>query len=70
MPCKDGQKVRNGELINKLIQWFNRNVCKDCNYYHPKNNTCQYKKCATCERYPYVNWFDRHFCEEQIQKVR
>jgi hypothetical protein len=50
-------------MINKLIQWFNRNPCKECDYYHAENNTCQSKKCATCGRYPYVNWFDRHFCE-------
>lgn len=50
-------------MIDKLIQWFNRNSCKECDYYFPENNVCQSKKCATCGCHPYVNWFDRHFCE-------
>ena len=50
-------------MLNKLIQWFNRNPCKECKYYHPENNVCQSKKCATCGCHPYVSWFDRHFCE-------
>ena len=49
--------------MNKLIQWFKRNACKECDYYHAENNVCQSKKCETCGCHPYVNWFDRHFCE-------
>lgn len=50
-------------MINKLIQWFKRNACKECDYYHAESNVCQSKKCETCGCHPYVNWFDRHFCE-------
>ena len=50
-------------MIKKLIQWFKRNACKDCDYYYPENNVCQSKKCVTCGCHPYVNWFDRHFCQ-------
>lgn len=49
-------------MLNKIIQWFNRNSCKECDYYCPANNVCQAKKCAlVC--HPYVNWIDRHFCK-------
>lgn len=48
--------------VKKLIKWFKRNPCKSCDYYK-KNNICQSKKVATCGCHPYVNWFDRHFCE-------
>jgi len=34
-------------MIYKLIQWFKRNACDKCDYYHADNNTCQSKKCAT-----------------------
>lgn len=50
-------------MIYKLIQWFKRNVCAECDYYHESNNTCQSKKCATYGCHQYVNWLDRHFCE-------
>jgi len=50
-------------MLYKLIQWFKRNACKDCDYYYPENNVCQSKKCETCGCHPYVNWFDRHFCQ-------
>lgn len=50
-------------MIHKLIQWFKQNVCIECDYYCSENNVCQSKKCATCGRNPYVDWFDRHFCE-------
>lgn len=54
-------------MIHKLIRWFmknyKKNACKECDYYCADYNTCQSKKCATCGRHPYVNWFDRHFCE-------
>lgn len=50
-------------MIDKLIQWLNRNSCKKCDYYCAENNVCHSKKCATCDSHPYVNWFDRHFCE-------
>jgi len=49
-------------MIKKLIKWFKRNACKECDYYYPENNVCQSKKCETCGCHPYVNWFDRHFC--------
>lgn len=49
--------------MHKLIQWFKRDACKECDYYHAENKVCQSKKCATCGCHPYVNWFDRHFCE-------
>jgi hypothetical protein len=63
---KTGNKIggrKCGNMINKLIKWFNRNACKNCHYYYPENNVCQSKKCATCGCHSYVNWFDRHFCE-------
>lgn len=50
-------------MIYKLIQWFKRNPCKDCDYYHSHSNICQSKKVSTCGCHPYVNWFDRLFCE-------
>ena len=50
-------------MIKKLIKWLKRNPCKNCDYYYKENNTCQSKKVATCGCHPYVNWFDRHFCE-------
>ena len=50
-------------MIKKLIKWLMRNPCIECKYYHKENNVCQSKKCATCGCHPYVNWFDRHFCE-------
>jgi len=50
-------------MIRKLIKWFNRNYCKECDYYCAGNNVCQSKKCATNGCHPYVNWFDRHFCK-------
>jgi len=49
--------------MSKLIQLFKKNACKDCGYYCPENNVCQSKKCVTCGCHPYVNWFDRHFCQ-------
>ena len=39
-----------------------RNPCKECDYYHPENNTCQSKKCATMGD-GYVTFIDRLFCE-------
>ena len=48
--------------VKKLIKWFKRNPCKNCDYYK-ENNICQSKKVATCGCHPYVNWFDRLFCE-------
>lgn len=50
-------------MIYNLIQWFKRNPCKECDYYRPKNNICQSKKCATYGCYPHVDWIDRHFCQ-------
>lgn len=39
-----------------------RNPCKECDYYHEENNTCQSKKCSTggCG---YITWIDRLFCK-------
>lgn len=39
-----------------------RNPCKECEYYHKENNTCQSKKCETGQE-GYVTWFDRLFCK-------
>lgn len=49
-------------MIKKFIKWFKRNPCKNCDFYK-ENNICQAKKVTTCSCHPYVNWFDRHFCE-------
>ena len=39
-----------------------KNPCKECEYYHPENNTCQSKKCATTGD-GYVTFIDRLFCK-------
>ena len=39
-----------------------RNPCKECDYYHPENNTCQSKKCGTGGD-GYVTFMDRLFCK-------
>ena len=39
-----------------------RNPCKECDYYHKENNTCQSKKCCT-GGYGYITWIDRLFCK-------
>lgn len=39
-----------------------RNPCSECVYYHPENNTCQSKKCATSGE-GYVTWIDRRYCK-------
>lgn len=39
-----------------------RNPCKECVYYHPENNTCQSKKCATCGA-GYVTLMDKLLCK-------
>lgn len=39
-----------------------RNPCKECDYYHLENNTCQSKKVATMGS-GYVTFMDRLFCE-------
>ena len=31
-------------MIKKLIKWFKRNPCKECEFYHSKDNVCQSKK--------------------------
>lgn len=38
------------------------NKCRECLYYHDKNNTCQSKKYSTYG-YGYVNWWDQLFCK-------
>ena len=42
-----------------------RNACKDCEYYHKENKTCQLKKCSTGS-YGYVSLSDRLFCSPCI----
>lgn len=39
-----------------------RNPCKECDYYHAENNTCQSKKCCTYGD-GYVTWWDRLWCK-------
>ena len=39
-----------------------RNPCKECDYYHSENNTCQSKKCCTSGS-GYITWIDRLFCK-------
>ena len=39
-----------------------RNPCKECDYYHKENNTCQSKKCCTGGDGTVTIW-DRLFCE-------
>ena len=39
-----------------------RNPCKECDYYHSENNTCQSKKCATMGN-GYVTFMERLFCK-------
>lgn len=51
-----------------------RNACKECDFYHPTNNTCQSKKCCTGGA-GYVTFFDRLFCkpykaEEERKKYK
>ena len=38
-----------------------RNPCKECDYYHPENHTCQSKKVATMGD-GRVTFIDRLFC--------
>lgn len=40
-----------------------RNPCKECDYYHKENNTCQSKKCSPRGGDGTVNLFDKLFCE-------
>ena len=54
--------------MKKIFKWLKRNQCKECEYYHSENNTCQSKKCVTTKA-GYVNWFDRLFCES-YKKIR
>ena len=51
-----------------IIEKLKRNPCVKCDYYNKNNNTCQSKKCATCGCHPYVNKFDKMFCEPYKQK--
>lgn len=46
----------------KIFKWLKRNPCKECEYYHSGNNTCQSKKCATMKA-GYVSWFDKLLCK-------
>lgn len=49
--------------MKKLLKRLKRNPCKECEYYHSENNTCQSKKIATCGNHPYITWFDKLFCK-------
>lgn len=40
--------------------------CNRCIYYHPENNTCQSKKCATGGA-GYVTRVDRKYCETMTE---
>ena len=40
-----------------------RNPCKECDYYHKENNTCQSKKCSERGGDGTVTIWDRLFCE-------
>lgn len=53
----------------RLIEYLKRNPCKECDYYHERNNICQSKKVATCGTHPYINKIDRMFCEPYPRKV-
>lgn len=37
------------------------NKCKECDFYHKDNNTCQSKKCCDSGDGT-VTWFDKMFC--------
>lgn len=45
-----------------------RNPCKECDYYHSENNTCQSKKCCTGGS-GYITWIDRLFCKPYKYKA-
>ena len=45
-----------------------RNPCKECDYYHKENNTCQSKKCCTGGD-GYITWIDRLFCKPYKYKA-
>lgn len=45
-----------------------RNPCKECDYYHAENNTCQSKKCCTGGD-GYVTWWDRLWCKPYKYKA-
>lgn len=52
-------------MLKKIIEWFNRNPCKECVYYNTPNNPkgwCQSKKCCN-NGYGKVTKFDRLFCQ-------
>ena len=51
-------------FTERLRDLFNpvRNPCKECNYFHPENNTCQSKKCAT-GGLGYITFLDRLLCK-------
>ena len=47
-------------LLNKIIQWFKKNPCKECDFYIASNNTCVSRKCGGAV--PYISFFDKLFC--------
>ena len=51
-------------MILKLLK---RNPCKECDYYHNTNNTCQSKKCCTGGDGT-VSFIDRLFCKPYKRK--
>ena len=54
----------------KIKKFLKRDVCKECDYYHKENGTCQSKKCVTGGS-GYVGFIERKFCtpyKENIDK--
>ena len=45
----------------KIKEFLKRDVCKECDYYHKENGTCQSKKCATGGDGT-VGFIERKFC--------
>lgn len=76
--CVDGQTIydvqEEAEDIARWCSWGGRcvklrNHCRKCKYYHPENNTCQSKKCATGGP-GYVTVMDRLFCKPYIPEEK
>lgn len=45
----------------KIKEFLKRDVCRECDYYHKENGTCQSKKCATGGDGT-VGFIERKFC--------
>ena len=50
------------DMVGAKGETVMRNPCKECDYYHKENNTCQSKKCCTGGD-GYITWIDRLFCK-------